>query len=150
MIHPKRIVTDQTREEIWNNVRQDPPELRDSPWKSVITRAIAVHPNDRFHSAAALARALEEAAEQIQTERERSPYPGLASYRSEDADYFFGREQEIEAVIKKLKDLHFLGLVGASGSGKTSFLRAGLVPLLPEGWGSLFCDPGDSPHLNLK
>lgn len=150
MIHPDRIVTDQTREEIWNRIRQDPPELADSAWKSVIARAVAVHPEDRFHSAADLLRSLEDVTELMQTQHERSPYPGLASYRTEDADYFFGREQEVEAVIKKLKELHFLALVGTSGSGKTSFLRAGLIPALPDGWNSIFCVPGDSPHLNLK
>ncbi len=150
MIHPGRIVTDQTREEIWKMIRHDPAQVADSPWKAVITRAVAAHPNARFGSAAELLRALEEATEEIQTQHERSPYPGLASYRTEDSDYFFGREQEIEAVIKKLKQLHFLALVGASGSGKTSFLRAGLIPALPEGWSCIFCVPADSPHLNLK
>lgn len=149
MIHPDGIVTHETREEIWDAVHRSPMKLADSPWRAVIARAVSTDPEDRFSSAGALSRALEEAAQRADTVEEQRPYPGLASFASTDAGYFFGRELEVEAVLKKLQHLHLTALVGPSGAGKTSFLRAGLIPVLPEQWGHIFCVPGDSPLLNL-
>ena len=65
---------------------------------------------------------------------ERQPYPGLAAFTEQDAEYFFGREVEVEAVWKKLKRPRLLGVIGPSGAGKSSFLRAGLLPTLPPSW----------------
>ncbi|PWB75214.1 MAG: hypothetical protein C3F15_06440, partial [Holophagae bacterium] len=59
-----------------------------------------------------------------------------------DAEYFFGREAEVEAVWGKLPTAQLLGVIGASGSGKSSFLGAGLVPARPEGWAVVRCTPG--------
>ncbi|MFK4103766.1 AAA family ATPase [Streptomyces sp. NPDC019531] len=67
------------------------------------------------------------------------PYRGLASYRQEDARWFFGRERSTEALIKLLRSAAETGtgglvmLVGASGAGKSSLLNAGLVTALEEG-----------------
>src|SRR5262249_46328126 len=80
---------------------------------------------------------------------ERRPYPGLSSFTSADAEYFFGREADIEAVLQKLKRPRLLALVGPSGAGKTSFLRAGLLPRLPGAWGSVICTPGHRPFQAL-
>jgi WD40 repeat protein/predicted Ser/Thr protein kinase len=149
MIHPEGILSHKTREDIWNAVRQDPMRLADGPWKAVIARAVAFDPGDRFSSAGALSRALEEATQRVETIEERRPYPGLASFTVADAEYFFGRELEVETVIKKIQQLHLMALVGASGAGKTSFLRAGFIHALQQGWSHVFCVPGDSPLLNL-
>jgi eukaryotic-like serine/threonine-protein kinase len=149
MIHPQGIVTAKTREEIWNAVRKDPIKIADSPWKPVILRAVSYSPQERFSSAGALSRALEEATQRINTIEEKQPYPGLSAFTSDNAQYFFGRELEIESVIKKMNQLHLLALVGPSGAGKTSFLRAGLIPAIPAGWDCIFSVPGDSPILNL-
>ncbi len=150
MIHPEGITGEKTREQIWNAVHQNPLQLFDSPWKSVIARAVAANREDRFRSAEALARALEEATQRVETIDEQNPYPGLASFTTDDAEYFFGRELEVESVIKKLKQQYMMALVGPSGAGKTSFLRAGLIPALLTEWSCIFCVPGDSPHLNLE
>ncbi|MFE5814035.1 AAA family ATPase [Streptomyces sp. NPDC056479] len=65
------------------------------------------------------------------------PYRGLASYRHEDARWFFGRERSTEALIAQLRAVEKTGglvmLVGASGAGKSSLLNAGLVPALRGG-----------------
>ncbi|WP_330235900.1 nSTAND1 domain-containing NTPase [Streptomyces sp. NBC_00566] len=65
------------------------------------------------------------------------PYRGLASYRQEDARWFFGRERGTEALVAQLRAAESGGglvmLVGASGAGKSSLLNAGLVPALEEG-----------------
>lgn len=149
MIHPEGILSPKTREGIWNAVRQDPMRLPEGPWKAVIARAVASSPADRFQSAAALARALEEVTQRVETVEERKPYPGLESFSAADVEYFFGRELEVETLIKKLQQLHFMALIGPSGAGKTSMLRAGLIPALPATWSHVLCNPGDAPLVNL-
>ncbi|EFL33296.1 WD-40 repeat-containing protein [Streptomyces viridochromogenes DSM 40736] len=65
------------------------------------------------------------------------PYRGLASYRREDANWFFGRERSTDALVAQLRAVADTGglvmLVGASGAGKSSLLNAGLVPALRDG-----------------
>ena len=63
-----------------------------------------------------------------------SPFPGLRAFQPMDAPIFFGREREIEQLIAQLRspDTRFLAVVGASGSGKSSLVRAGLIPRLME------------------
>lgn len=150
MIHPEGIGSHGTREEIWNAVHQNPLLLAESPWKTVIVRAVAANREDRFPSAGSLARALEEATQRVEKIEEHNPYPGLASFATNAAEYFVGRELEVENVIKKLQQHYLMALVGPSGAGKTSFLRAGLIPALPPQWSCVFCVPGDSPVLNLE
>ncbi|GAA3151070.1 WD40 repeat domain-containing protein [Streptomyces rectiviolaceus] len=65
------------------------------------------------------------------------PYRGLASYRQQDARWFFGRERSTDALVAQLRAAEKTGglvmLVGASGAGKSSLLNAGLVPTLQNG-----------------
>jgi WD40 repeat protein/energy-coupling factor transporter ATP-binding protein EcfA2 len=65
------------------------------------------------------------------------PYRGLASYREQDARWFFGRERSTGALVDQLRSVERTGglvmLVGASGAGKSSLLNAGLVPALQNG-----------------
>ncbi|MGW2567573.1 nSTAND1 domain-containing NTPase [Streptomyces sp. NPDC001537] len=65
------------------------------------------------------------------------PYRGLASYRQEDARWFFGRERSTNALVDQLRAAEKTGglvmLVGASGAGKSSLLNAGLVPAAEKG-----------------
>ncbi|PPK68394.1 hypothetical protein V5P93_004499 [Actinokineospora auranticolor] len=56
-----------------------------------------------------------------------SPYPGLVAFHEGDADLFFGRDRAVDDLLDRLTRRRFLGLFGASGSGKTSVLRAGLA-----------------------
>jgi WD40 repeat protein/energy-coupling factor transporter ATP-binding protein EcfA2 len=58
------------------------------------------------------------------------PYLGLASFQAEDADRFFGRERLVRELSRRLSGGGFLMIVGASGCGKSSLLRAGLLPAL--------------------
>jgi hypothetical protein len=66
----------------------------------------------------------------------RPPYPGLVAFAEEDASVFFGREADIGDAVAALMRLHRFGgarllvLLGASGSGKSSLMRAGMVPRL--------------------
>jgi WD40 repeat protein/DNA-binding SARP family transcriptional activator len=62
--------------------------------------------------------------------RDICPFKGLAPFDSADAEFFFGRERLAEELLGRLEEVPFLALVGASGSGKSSLLRAGLLPVL--------------------
>lgn len=69
-------------------------------------------------------------------DKNRPPYPGLMAFQEEDAAIFFGRGDEITQGLELLNRLHYLGeprvvmILGASGTGKSSLVRAGLVPRL--------------------
>jgi hypothetical protein len=60
----------------------------------------------------------------------RSPFPGLRSFDEADADIFFGRGYETDALIRQLQNSRFVAVAGASGSGKSSLVAAGLLPRL--------------------
>ena len=55
------------------------------------------------------------------------PYKGLHAFEREDTALFFGRERQVELVLSRLAEVRFVAVVGASGSGKSSFVRAGLL-----------------------
>ncbi|EDX83239.1 caspase domain protein [Synechococcus sp. PCC 7335] len=61
------------------------------------------------------------------------PYMGLSAFTEQDADYFFGREQLTQTLINALRYQPFLALVGASGSGKSSLVQAGMMAQLRRG-----------------
>jgi WD40 repeat protein len=61
------------------------------------------------------------------------PYRGLQVFNEEDAQFYFGRVNDIQRLVEKLKLTRFLGVLGASGSGKSSLVRAGLLPALRAG-----------------
>jgi WD40 repeat protein len=137
------------RQTLWQGLREDPPRVPDTPWSEAIARAVARDAGRRYPSAQALARALEEVAHRVTGIEEAQPYPGLASFTEAEAEYFFGREAEVEGAWKRLPGRHLLAVVGPSGAGKSSFLRAGLIPAKPEGWAHLICTPGDAPFVAL-
>ncbi|GLZ28987.1 hypothetical protein Lesp02_11770 [Lentzea sp. NBRC 105346] len=56
------------------------------------------------------------------------PYVGLGAFQPGDADRFFGRDKLVRQLMTKVAECRFVGVFGASGSGKSSILRAGLVP----------------------
>ncbi|HKN56187.1 MAG TPA: hypothetical protein VJX66_27100, partial [Amycolatopsis sp.] len=76
------------------------------------------------------------------------PYRGLASFRQEDAGWFFGRARSTEALVEKLTGERGTGLimlVGASGAGKSSLIAAGLLPALGEDVVAVTMTPRDDP-----
>jgi cellulose biosynthesis protein BcsQ/energy-coupling factor transporter ATP-binding protein EcfA2 len=62
-----------------------------------------------------------------------NPYPGARPYGEADASFFHGRDQLVEAVVERLERTGLCLLVGPAGSGKTSTVRAGLLPALKDG-----------------
>ncbi|MER7207241.1 hypothetical protein ABT340_09195 [Streptosporangium sp. NPDC000239] len=79
-------------------------------------------------------------------ETARAPYRGLARFETEDQAYFFGRSALVERLVTLLEAHRFVLVVGPSGSGKSSLLRAGLVPAL-RGRAVRVLTPGAHPRL---
>jgi WD40 repeat protein/predicted Ser/Thr protein kinase len=140
--------THDSRKRLWADLREDPPRVPAGPWSAVLRRALCRAPEGRYPSAGALARALE--LEQHAAGRaEQSPYPGLLSFTQGDARFFFGRELEVESLLRQLRRPRLRAVIGPSGAGKSSFLRAGVLPALPAGWSALTCTPTDRPFTAL-
>ena len=143
MVSPDGIKNVISRQSVWEGVRSEPPKVPDTPWAPVIKRAVEKDREQRYRSAHTLTRALEDVTLRVEGAEDLTPYPGLASFTEEDAEYFFGRESEVEALWAKLNGpARLLGLVGPSGAGKTSFLRAGVIPNASEEWAIVRCTPG--------
>jgi PAS domain S-box-containing protein len=83
---------------------------------------------------------------------ETCPYQGLQPFGKEQARFFFGREKVVLLLMEKLEQANFVPIIGASGSGKSSVVRAGLIPQLEKsGWRVLEpILPGDEPLAELK
>ncbi len=84
------------------------------------------------------------------------PFKGLASFDVPDARYFFGRERLVAEMVARLAGSSFLAVVGPSGSGKSSAVRAGLLPTLAAGalpgsesWIRAMLRPGEHPEREL-
>jgi serine/threonine protein kinase len=79
---------------------------------------------------------------------DESPYAGLSSFQENDSAKFFGRNKEIAAMVTRIRDRPLMAVVGPSGIGKSSFVRAGLVPALKrsgEVWETIVLRPGRKP-----
>ncbi|WP_228975637.1 DNA-binding protein [Streptomyces sp. DH12] len=82
-------------------------------------------------------RTREEAAVRIREDDEAAPpYQGLARFEPGDRERFFGRGELTSVLCRAVAEHRFTALFGASGSGKSSLLRAGLIPALRQGWGA--------------
>jgi tetratricopeptide (TPR) repeat protein len=81
------------------------------------------------------------------------PYRGLQAFREEDAALFFGREGFAAQLAQKLSERKLVVVAGASGSGKSSVVQAGLLPLLRQQraptWEAVICTPSDRPFQRL-
>jgi WD40 repeat protein len=76
------------------------------------------------------------------------PYQGLAHFEAADAARYFGRERLVGELVAHLTDRRFLIVFGPSGSGKSSLLRAGLLPALPDR-ATVVITPGPHPRHQL-
>jgi len=81
-----------------------------------------------------------------------NPFPGIRSFETEESHLFFGRESQIANIVSVLHDTHFLAVIGSSGSGKSSLIRAGVIPTIlrseinnQNDWDITVFKPGDNP-----
>jgi tetratricopeptide (TPR) repeat protein/energy-coupling factor transporter ATP-binding protein EcfA2 len=82
-----------------------------------------------------------------------NPFPGLRPFEPDEDHLFFGREKQIDELLRRLRGTRFLAVVGASGSGKSSLVRCGLIPALQggfmagagSGWRIAILRPGEDP-----
>jgi serine/threonine protein kinase len=143
-------------------LRPDLPREADE----VIRRATAKDTGDRFPDITMVATELRAALEGTRVVEKaagptRNPYKGLRAFLEADAVDFFGREAVTKRLILSLAEddpaARFLAVVGPSGSGKSSVVRAGLVPALrrsaipgSEGWYVIELLPGSHPFRELE
>lgn len=87
-----------------------------------------------------------------------NPFPGLRPFTLEECHLFFGREGQVDEILVKLSQNHAITVMGYSGSGKSSLMHCGLVPVLYGGfmtdsspyWQVISTRPGKSPIANLS
>jgi hypothetical protein len=85
------------------------------------------------------------------------PFPGLRAFKSDEEPIFRGRQQHADELLRRLAEHRFLAVVGTSGSGKSSLVRAALLPALDRGylagatsrWRIAVMRPGMAPIENL-
>jgi ABC-type arginine transport system ATPase subunit len=86
-----------------------------------------------------------------------SPYPGLRPFHRDEADIFFGRDEQVDQLLIRLGKSRFLAVVGPSGCGKSSLVHTGLLNALDAGllagaglhWRIATMQPGSHPMQNL-
>src|SRR5687767_15445443 len=86
-----------------------------------------------------------------------NPFPGLRPFTVDECHLFFGREGQVDDILVKLSQNRFVCVMGYSGSGKSSLMYCGLVPVLYGGfvtqtgphWNAIITRPGSSPINNL-
>ena len=75
-----------------------------------------------------------------------NPFPGLRPFEPDEDYLFFGRDVQKEELLRRLRSTRFLVVVGTSGCGKSSLVRAGLLPSL---YGGLMSKAGSSWHIAM-
>ncbi|HKE19169.1 MAG TPA: protein kinase [Kofleriaceae bacterium] len=115
----------------------------------IVDRCLAKHKEGRFDSARELLAALDalRAGRPALADGD-NPFPGLSAFQEADAGRFFGRDADVASMTRMLRSQALVAVVGASGAGKSSFVRAGVIPALKrsgERWEAFAVRPGRRP-----
>jgi len=128
-------------------VRDIRPEVPEE-LAAIIDHCLMKPKDKRMPSARALREALEALTPGLASQQfalDKPPYAGLSSFQESDAARFFGRTKEVAAALNRLQTRPLLAILGPSGVGKSSFVRAGVVPALKQSgqrWSALVLRPG--------
>lgn len=137
-------------------------------WRDGMAVGMAAEPGARFetieHWRSAMRAALgqevrsagADAATTMAPSPPRCPYKGLAAYQADDAEFFYGREGLVDEIVRRVQLNRVLVIGGPSGSGKSSLMRAGLIPAIRAGtlpgsdhWHVAVFTPGRDPLADL-
>jgi serine/threonine protein kinase/DNA-binding SARP family transcriptional activator/WD40 repeat protein len=138
----------------------DPLPLPADTLGAVLHRATSPEPGDRYPEVGTFLAELRSATTGTTTTPQltsaRNPYKGLEPFLESDAHDFHGREELVQEMVATLRDHPMLAVVGPSGIGKSSVVRAGLLPALrggaiegSEGWLVADLSPGAHPFEEL-
>lgn len=102
---------------------------------AIVDRCLRRNPQDRFESGDALRAALEQLSGSAHVLHlpEGNPYRGLQAFEAQHKDLFFGRAADISAVIERVRSEPMVIVAGNSGVGKSSLVRAGVLPQIEAG-----------------
>lgn len=143
----------------------DEPQPIPASIQEVVSAATADRPADRYPDItafrSALAAALGGVPAPVPRRVRRNPYKGLDPFDEADRVDFYGREDVIDRLLDLVRTESLVAVIGASGSGKSSLVKAGLVPSLRDGalpgsdeWFIVHMKPGSHPfdgfHLGLR
>jgi hypothetical protein len=126
------------------------------PLQRVVAHCLHKRKGERFASAREVRDELEKLLPgrvERRLAEDTCPYPGLAAFQESDADRFFGRDGDAARIVARLRDQPLVGIIGASGIGKSSLVRAGVLPALRangEAWSVVTIRPGRSPLASLE
>ena len=125
---------------------------------TIIHRCLSRDPTARFATATELRDALEAATPEKRaiTLPEGNPYRGLQAFEADHRALFFGRRNEIRALLDQLRHDAFVFVLGPSGVGKSSLCRAGVLPWISDfglsddrRWTTVVMTPGKRPVFAL-
>ncbi|MFT3692858.1 MAG: protein kinase [Kofleriaceae bacterium] len=145
-----RLITNAIDDEPMPSLRDVAPHLPEA-LIALVTGCLRKRQEERIPSAAEIVRRLEDMQPGRvgrQLAEGESPYPGLTAFQENDADRFFGRSRDVTRMVAKVRELPITGIVGPSGVGKSSFIRAGVGPALKasgEHWDVITLRPGRQP-----
>ncbi|WP_437734534.1 nSTAND1 domain-containing NTPase [Sorangium sp. So ce1335] len=130
-------------------LRERHPEL--GALGALVDRCLRKRKAERIGSARELLGELDElrpARKALDLGEEESPFAGLTAFQEADAARFFGRDREIAAVAARLRNQPLVAIAAPSGAGKSSFVRAGVIPALKRSgdrWEAFVLRPGRRP-----
>jgi serine/threonine protein kinase len=144
------LITNAVSDEPMLSIRAAVPEIPDA-LAAIVDGCLRKPKGERIASASELVRLLEEllpGRHGRKLAEGESPYPGLTAFQESDADRFFGRGRDVTRMVARVRELPLTGIVGPSGVGKSSFIRAGVGPALKasgERWDVVTLRPGREP-----